>query len=192
MDKRYRRTERALTEAVIQIIKEKTWDAVTIEDIVSRADIARKTFYAHYENKEQLLWKSLETHFEMIEEQTNELNINTLLMDKKPLSYPIFKHVKEFKLFYGNVLNSANSAIFLFQFIDYLSQKSFEKHKPLRDIAPFMTVSPELMSNILSGALVGALRWWLNSDMQDSTEEMAYRFSQITAPGVMQSMGLDS
>ncbi|MEO0597654.1 MAG: TetR-like C-terminal domain-containing protein, partial [Chloroflexota bacterium] len=67
----------------------------------------------------------------------------------------------------------------------------YKKHQPLREVAPFMSVQPELIAQILSGALLGALRWWLQGDMSDSAEQMAYRFSQIMAPGVLQSMGLD-
>ncbi len=177
---------------MLTLITAKPFHEILIKDIVAQADIAKKTFYAHYENKEQLLWYSLEAHFQLIEAQTNELNADTLLMDKKPLSYPVFKHVEEYALFYRNMLTASHTSTFVFQFWDYLAQKSYEKHKPLRDIAPFMTVSPELMANMLAGALLGALRWWLQTDMQDTAEQMAYRFSQIVAPGVMQSMGLDA
>ncbi len=190
-DRRYLRTEKLLVEAMLKLIARKPFQDVLIEDIVNEADIARKTFYAHYKNKEQLLWHSLETHFQMIEAETNTLNPDTLLMDNKPLTYPIFKHVEAYCVFYRNMLTQADASAFVFQFWDYLAQKSYEKHKPLRDVAPFMSVPPELMAEMLAGALLGSLRWWLKTDMDDSAEQMAYRFSQIIAPGVMQSMGLD-
>jgi len=190
-DRRFVRTEKLLVGAMLTLIAKKPFHEILIEDIVNEADIARKTFYAHYKNKEQLLWHSLETHFQLVESQTSDLNADTLLMDNKPLSYPIFKHVEAYKLFYRGMLLQPEASAFIFQFWDYLSKASFEKHQPLRDIAPFMTVPPDLMADMLAGALLGTLRWWLRTDMQDTAEQMAYRFSQVVAPGVMESMGLD-
>lgn len=191
MDKRYQRTQRALTKAMLDLIGEKAWDDITIELIVNRADIARKTFYAHYENKQQLLWVSLLSHFQEIEETMGELNSDTLLTDSKPLTYAVFKHVSEFQVFYCSMLLESADKTFSNQLMDYLSAASYQRHAPLRESAPFMTVPPELISSTLSGALIGALRWWLRSDMGVSPEEMAYQFSQLVAPGVLQSMGLD-
>lgn len=191
MDRRYRRTEERLTSAMLALIREKAFQDITITDIVTTADIARKTFYAHYENKQHLLWHSLEAHFQSLEAQTNTLNADTLLMDNKPLSYPIFKHVESYALFYRSMLINTGDTQFIYQFWDYIAAQSYKKHQALREVAPFMTVQPELIAQILSGALLGALRWWLQGDMSDSAEQMAYRFSQIVAPGVLQSMGLD-
>lgn len=191
MDRRYRRTEKRLTQAMLDLIAEKPFQDIIITDIVDRADIARKTFYAHYENKRELLWHSLEAHFQSIEAQTNNLDADTLLMNNKPLSYPVFKHVEDYALFYKQMLTQGGDARFIHQFWEYIARQSYEKHQPLRDVAPMMTVPPELIAQMLAGALLGSLRWWLTTDMKDSPEQMAYRFSQIVAPGVLQSMGLD-
>lgn len=192
MDRRYLRTEKLLTQAMLTLIAEKPFHAITIDDIVTQADIARKTFYAHYENKRQLLWHSLETHFHTLEAQMNDLDVDTLLADDKPLSYTTFKHVEQYALFYRHILTQEEGTDFVYQFWDYIAQQSFEKHQPLRDVAPYMTVPPELIAQMLAGALLGALRWWVRTDMTDTAEQMAYRFSQIIAPGVLQSLGLDS
>ncbi|MDJ0756838.1 MAG: TetR-like C-terminal domain-containing protein [Ardenticatenaceae bacterium] len=156
-----------------------------------RAEIARKTFYAHYENKQQLLWVSLAAHFQKLEATTGDLNPDTLLMNQKPLSYTIFKHVEEYQLFYSSMLIDGEDSGFIFQFLDYLARQSYAKHQPLRDAAPMLSVPPEMIANFLSGALLGTLRWWLTSGLQETPEQMAYRFSQLAAPGVLQSMGLD-
>lgn len=191
-DRRYQKTERRLKQAMLTLIRTKAFHDIRIEDLVTQADVARKTFYAHYENKQQLLWSSLETHFQELEKHTNDLNADTLLMNDKPLSYPIFKHVEEYAVFYRHMFTQEDDTHFIHQFWDYIAIQSYVKHQPLRDIAPFMTVPPKLIAQMLAGALLGSLRWWLQTDMSDSAEQMAYRFSQVIAPGVLQSMGLDS
>lgn len=192
MDKRFARTEGLLIRAMLTLIKEKSYPDILVKDIVACAGIARKTFYAHYAGKDELLWHSLQTDFQKIEEVLADLQPDTLLADRKPLSYPVFRHVAEYGLFYKSVLvtNPAESG-FVLQLMDYIARQSFARHQPLRDVAPFISVPPMLMADLLAGALVGSLRWWLKNDLVDTPEQMAYRFSQIVAPGVLQSMGLE-
>ena len=55
VDRRVRRTERMLKEAFIALVLDRGYDQVSVEDITSRADVARATFYAHYAKKEDLM-----------------------------------------------------------------------------------------------------------------------------------------
>lgn len=54
-DRRVRRTRRALTDAFVSLVLERGYDNVAISDIADRADVARATFYTHFESKERLL-----------------------------------------------------------------------------------------------------------------------------------------
>jgi AcrR family transcriptional regulator len=190
MDRRYLRTEKMLVNAMLALISEKPFHAITIDDIVSRADVARKTFYSHYENKQQLLWHSLEVQFQSIVESTSMLDPDSLLMDGKPLSYPVFKHVHDNAVFYRGLLDEGGELEIVLKLWDYLAQQSLHKHQTLRDAAKTVTLPPELTAEMLTGALLGAVRWWLRTEMRDTPEQMAYRFSQLMAPGVLQSLGI--
>jgi AcrR family transcriptional regulator len=53
-DRRVQRTRKLLQDAFGQLIREKGYDAITVQDILDRADVGRATFYAHYQNKEDL------------------------------------------------------------------------------------------------------------------------------------------
>jgi AcrR family transcriptional regulator len=53
-DRRVRRTREMLQKALMELIGEHRYDAITIQDIVDRADIGRTTFYLHYNNKDEL------------------------------------------------------------------------------------------------------------------------------------------
>ena len=54
-DRRIARTREALHGAFIDLILEKGYDGMTVNDIVERANIARSTFYAHHGSKESVL-----------------------------------------------------------------------------------------------------------------------------------------
>ena len=54
-DRRVRRTRALLRDALVTLILEKGYNAVTVQDIIDRANVGRSTFYAHFENKDKLL-----------------------------------------------------------------------------------------------------------------------------------------
>lgn len=49
-DRRVRRTERALREALVGLMGEKPFPRITVADVIERADIGRSTFYRHYQD----------------------------------------------------------------------------------------------------------------------------------------------
>lgn len=53
-DRRVQRTRKSLQDALRQLFHEKGYDAITVQDILDRANVGRATFYAHYQNKEDL------------------------------------------------------------------------------------------------------------------------------------------
>lgn len=59
-DRRSQRTRSAVRQAMLELITERGWDAVAVQDICERADIGRSTFYTHYPSKDELLLGSLE------------------------------------------------------------------------------------------------------------------------------------
>jgi len=54
-DRRVQRTRRHLREALVTLILERGWDAVSVRDVCEKADVGRSTFYVHFADKENLL-----------------------------------------------------------------------------------------------------------------------------------------
>src|SRR5262245_44726876 len=53
-DRRSERTRRSLSEAMVELIREKDYSAITVNDIIERANVGRSTFYAHFRDKDDL------------------------------------------------------------------------------------------------------------------------------------------
>ncbi|QMV44671.1 TetR/AcrR family transcriptional regulator [Cohnella cholangitidis] len=62
-DRRYRRSNRLLKEAFLELMREKGFTSMTIQDITDRADVNRGTFYAHFPDKYALLEQSIRDKF---------------------------------------------------------------------------------------------------------------------------------
>ena len=79
MDRRVRRTRRRLRDALIQLIMEKGYDNVTIQNITDAADLSRATFYLHYTDKDELLASSLEEMFDELLDSVKDIMLRRKL-----------------------------------------------------------------------------------------------------------------
>lgn len=62
VDRRILKTQESLKKAVIELMAEKNFDDITIQDIADRTNVNRGTIYLHYQNKYDLLDKLIEAH----------------------------------------------------------------------------------------------------------------------------------
>ena len=53
-DPRVKRTRKLLQDALLELLAEKSFDAITVQDIAERSTINRATFYAHFVDKYDL------------------------------------------------------------------------------------------------------------------------------------------
>jgi AcrR family transcriptional regulator len=66
-DPRIARTTHALGRALIELIQERDYSEITVQQILDRAGVGRATFYAHYRNKHDALHSSYEGLFRLME-----------------------------------------------------------------------------------------------------------------------------
>ena len=62
-DPRVARTNKLLEQAFMEILKEKGFQTITVQDITERAGVNRATFYAHFQDKYALLDHSIRQGF---------------------------------------------------------------------------------------------------------------------------------
>ena len=60
LDLRVIRTKTAIRNAFVELIEEKGFDAITVKDITTKANINRGTFYTHYLDKFDLMTRCQE------------------------------------------------------------------------------------------------------------------------------------
>src|SRR5690348_11622022 len=88
-DRRVKRTQRLLAQALIALTLERGYDTVTIRDITQRADIGYATFFRHYHDKDALLADVLQVVLEELldrlqpqhtnDSKTNPAEVGTLI-----------------------------------------------------------------------------------------------------------------
>jgi AcrR family transcriptional regulator len=178
-DRRINRTQQALRNALIELILEKHYDTISVQDIIDRANVGRSTFYNHFRDKEDLFrgdWERLLNHFvgQITVEKLNEGRIFPI--------WEVFEHLKDFHHFYRALVKSGKVEKIFSQGQSYLSRKFEEKFSSL--LASDIPIPIPILANYLAGEIFSNLKWWLDNNMPYSPQQMDKFFHQIVMSGL--------
>ncbi|GIO16590.1 hypothetical protein J19TS2_61450 [Cohnella xylanilytica] len=91
MDRRVKKNQTAIMNALMYLIAEKEFDKITINDIAERADVNRGTVYSHYSDKYDLLDKCIENQLIHLVEMCYSADA----MGPFPTKTPLLRTIKE-------------------------------------------------------------------------------------------------
>jgi AcrR family transcriptional regulator len=182
-DRRTNRTKQTLYTALIQLILEKHYDLITVQDIIDRANVGRSTFYVHFRDKEDLLVSDWERFLDRFAANLNWANFDNGKF--VPISELLY-HLKDFQRFYRALVKSQKTERIYKIGCSYLTE-SFQKELNERFDQSLITIPIPIVANYLSTEIFGQLRWWLDNNMPNSPEEMNEIFHQLVMPGVRKS-----
>lgn len=75
VDKRVKRSQRLLQDALLTLLETKPFQKINISEITNLAGVARTTFYAHFNSKENLLLSCIDNIFDAFFEQLRERDL---------------------------------------------------------------------------------------------------------------------
>lgn len=190
LDRRARRTRRLLRQSLHDLIREKDYDTITVQDITDRADLSRATFYLHYKDKDELLARSLEDMFDDLVGHIYNRPPEDLLQDGGPPALIAFQHAQEYSDVYRMLLGDRGVTSVINRVRQYLAQQA---HLWIEKVIPPGT-QPEIpvtiLAHHLSGSLFELIVWWINHDMPYPAETMAEQFKLLALPSVMMAIGI--
>ena len=96
-DRRIKRTQDALMRAMQELIIEKGFGAMTIQELTDRANVGRSTFYQHYESKEDLLLSGFDELKAMLQGKTDNGTASAPKRGVRLLNFTtnLFQHLHE-------------------------------------------------------------------------------------------------
>jgi AcrR family transcriptional regulator len=210
MDRRVQKTRKLLQDALIELVAEKGYESVTIQEILDTANVGRSTFYAHFQDKDQLLHSILDQLDELFEQHTKQLREATKnsggadLTKLSPSLSPtlsLFQFVGQHHRFFKAMLGKRAYGIFAKPVYDYVfahvhgiftqpvhDEALAKLHAPFKGLIPrekYGSLESEIAAHYFVSALMGILVWWVEKDMPSSAEVIDELFRQLAMPGFM-------
>ncbi len=186
-DRRVLRSMKMLRTALVREIEEKDYDVITISDIVKRADLNRSTFYAHYQDKHDLLQQSVRDVFAELTDGLQEFispNRSKLSKaEKRVAMVKVFELVMENADFYRVILlikgdlkfTSQLEEVFASMIASHVSQLDYEKNEE--------EIPMDLFYAYATSSIIGIIKWWIKSELKYSPSFMASKLEQLITEG---------
>jgi len=186
-DRQASRTRRSLNEALIALIREKRWEAITVQHVIDRANVGRSTFYAHYRDKEDLLRSAFEEFLGAIGTNIRWENLET---GRVVPVLELFTHLQEeFHQFYRALARSRKTDLF-FKVGPGQMAKGIEQSLTVWLVdKPQPSVPIPVLSNYLASGILSMLKWWLDQSMPYPPKRMDEIFHELVMPGLRLVLG---
>ena len=179
-DLRVRRTFKLLSQALMSLLLEKSFEEIFVTDICERAMVHRTTFYKHFEDKYHLLDFCVQELISNFEGDEYKVSSGSSMKDyymgliRKSLEYLAANK----DLLLTGILRSGNNSAFpmLHRSVNRLietklldNEKAGYRH----------TIPLPIIAEFYSGALLSAAVWWLENDTSISIDDMVHYISKM-------------
>jgi len=185
-DRRVQRTQQLLQTALISLIQEKGFEALSVQDIIDRANVGRATFYAHFDNKEDLLVSRLEALRASLQARQRHALLQAARTDDRMFAYSheMFVHVDEHRAVFRSMVGKRSGAVIQQLFHKMLVDLVREDIKALMPRAASNSTPTEAVVQLVAGGLFGLVLWWVDGRMKLSIEEVDALFRRLAIPAV--------
>jgi AcrR family transcriptional regulator len=179
-DQRVRRTRDRLGDALVELLIQKPFDEITVQDVLERAGVGRSTFYTHYRDKNDLFLSDAEDFFQGMATALSRFG------DKSERVAPVqelFAHIAEVRPFYDALVESGRV-----HDVMELGQEHFARgiEQRLNEMPRARAIPSDRRGAIahgLAGTLFSLLAWWVQHRMPLSPEEMDKLFHKLVWAG---------
>ncbi|MGJ7912945.1 TetR/AcrR family transcriptional regulator [Neobacillus sp. LXY-1] len=166
VDRRVLKSQEAIKTAFIELMAERNFDQITIQEIADRANVGRRTVYAHYLDKFDLLEKLIDEHLEELEricdEKAEESFIDGTII--------WFEYFDKHELFFSTMLASKGAPTFRSRFLQYVIDELHDevhvyegKNKGL---------NKELLLQFFGVAIVGVVEAYILNAIKENRESL--------------------
>jgi AcrR family transcriptional regulator len=180
-DRRVKRSRDALGDALINLMQERPFESITVQDILDRAGVGRSTFYTHFRDKNDLFLSDVEDFLEMM---------STLLLKRNEESNRIvpvrelLEHFAEMRPLHDALIEADK----LRDFVD-LAQGYYARaiDSRLASLPASSSVRPKqraAMAQAFAGAFLSLVTWWMQQSSPPSPQEMDDMFHSMVWSGV--------
>ena len=178
---RLKRTHKLLREALVELIEERGFDALTIGELTERAMVSRAAFYRNYHDKYDLVERIFAEAMSALLASVSDLG------EEHPpeIWVAFFEHIAEYERLYRALLGKKGSPWFVWKMraalAGLLNERGQRPHGPIGDAQPLHTFSDAFVPDMVSALFVETITWWLEHGRPYTSREIATRSARLAA-----------
>ncbi|MCI0610836.1 MAG: TetR/AcrR family transcriptional regulator, partial [Anaerolineae bacterium] len=179
-DRRVERTRELLQKALIELITERGYDALTIQDIVDRANVGRTTFYLHYNSKDELFiscHEAIASKFRI--GAFHPLSREELL---SPIAPPdlrsAYRHLEQARPLLYSIFQGRDGLLILRRIRDSNAREIELNLRAVFGEADSL-IPLDVLANYLAGAQIALMQWWLEKRHPHTLESLVQTFHRL-------------
>ena len=192
-DRRVQRTRDLLQKALIELIGERGYDAITIQEIVDRANVGRTTFYLHYSSKDDLFMschEAIVSEFHSGPLYPHPLSREELLSPEAPAGLTrAYRHLEEARARLHPIFQGKDGSLILRRIRDWSAQE-IEANLRAAFADADSTIPLDVLANYLAGAQIALVQWWLEKRRPHTPENLAQTFQRLQRAAIREAFGL--
>jgi AcrR family transcriptional regulator len=178
-DRRIRRTQKLLSEALIAEVREKGYKNITIQDVTKRADVGYRTYFRHYTGLDELLVSVAQDRLDEFYEILDLPLPGELIDDPVEFFHKVgdtlFNHVEQNqKIFRFLLLDDSLHFV-----LDPVMSRACQKAEILLSELPQENISAGVAANHIISSVFSLMRWWLENDLRHSSQKMGAIFTDL-------------
>ncbi len=179
VDPRTLRTRKLLQQALLDLLKIREFDEISVQDIAEAATINRATFYAHYADKFELIECVIASRFdEFLSSRAGEFD-STCDSALENVTLAVSDYLLHLRGDNPRKTIHAQIELAIISVVKRMILFGIEKHTAPGAVLP---VAPEMVAASVSWALYGAVKEWTQMENRSSVEQMVTAVSSIIKP----------
>jgi len=175
-DRRVQRTRRALGDALLELILERGYEAITVQHVIDRADVGRSTFYTHFRDKDDLLASGFQDLRQMLDGQRSApARVRPLAFARGVIDHA-YEEQRLFRAIVGRHSGRPVEKLFRGMVVDLVRA----------DLAAVAPGAPNLEATVqfVAGGFMALLVWWLEAPTPLEPAVVDALFHRLARPAV--------
>jgi AcrR family transcriptional regulator len=172
-DARAVRTRDALASALISLMDGRDYDDISVQHICDRAQVGRSTFYAHFQDKDEMYIRHVVVFARMMGEK--------LGFEQGAYRFPVaqlFEHIRQMRPMMES-LKKAHKADFVMKIWQNNLAELFEQRVLETRAGAPAEVPAAIMAQQLAGTFITLMTWWLDHHCPHSPAEMEQQWGEL-------------
>ena len=185
MDRRKKKTRDAIFSAFAELLSQKHYNQISVQEIIDAANVGRTTFYAHFETKDYLLKSLCEELFGHIIDTAMGLPHGHYHYSCGNKTDSVFlhlvRHLQENDRNILELLSSENNEIFMKYFKTNLRTLIVTQYAE-KGLLKSAALPEDYLVNHIASSFVETIDWWVSRGMKETPETITEYFLSVIEP----------